>query len=39
VLGVCHRSESHRILASELVDLDEDGKRHRESIHRIVEFG
>jgi hypothetical protein len=39
VAGICFSSESLRALASEVVELEDDSARYRETINRIVEFG
>jgi hypothetical protein len=39
LIGICYGSVSQRIIASEVVEFDEDGKKSTESVTRIVEFG
>jgi hypothetical protein len=39
LVGICHGSDSHRVLAYEVVDVEEGSQRYREQLHRIVEFG
>jgi hypothetical protein len=39
LIGVCIGSESHRVLASEVLEVEEGGGKFRETVHRIVEFG
>ena len=39
LVGICHGSESQRVLAYEVVDMQDGDVRYREEVHRIVEFG
>lgn len=39
LVGVCFGSESQRVLASEVVELNEGEREYRETVNRIVEFG
>jgi hypothetical protein len=38
-VGVAYGSESQRVLAYKVVDVQEGETRYRETVHRIVEFG
>jgi hypothetical protein len=37
--GICVGSEALRVQAYEVLDVDDDGRRYRETVHRIVELG
>lgn len=39
VVGMAYGSRSTRILASEILELHDDGKHYEETVHRVVEFG
>jgi hypothetical protein len=39
LVGVCFGSESQRVLAAEVVDVQEGDQRYRETVNRIVELG
>lgn len=39
LIGVCIGSESHRVLASEVLEVEDGVAKFRETVHRIVEFG
>jgi hypothetical protein len=39
VVGMCHGSESQRVLAQELIETRDETFHYKETLHRIVEFG
>lgn len=39
LLGICHGSETQRVLAQEIVERHDDQDRLLETVHRVVEFG
>lgn len=39
VAGICFGSESLRVLASEVIEVEDGAEKYRETINRVVEFG
>ena len=39
LIGMCFGSESQRVLAAEVVEVDDGEMKYRETVNRIVEFG
>lgn len=39
VIGVAHGSQSQRVLASEITEVDDGGSHYKETIVRMIEFG